>query len=122
MSMQDYGFSAYGVVLNDIVDGDLLEDLAESDAISSQFSFTGEAFKMRGNGHPDWGDALEFDDNTVYYVELPRYPEFFKAAYPNMKALMADMARAVRKVKGLPTLTPRQIRENFRKIEGTYYG
>ena len=122
MSMNDYGFTAYGVVLNDIVDDDLLADLAENDEIASQFSFTGEAFKMRDNGCPDWGDQIAFDDNTVYYVELPKYPEFFKAAYPNMKALMADMARAVRRVKGLPKLTQKQIRDNLRKIEGTYCG
>lgn len=121
MSMRNYAFVAYGVVLNKLVDTDVLEELAEADLISQQ-SLTGETFKMKDNGCEDWGDSDYYDDETVYYISVPKYPDFFKAAYRDMKSLMQAMRRAVRKVEGLPKLTAKQIRDNFMSIQGTYYG
>lgn len=122
MSMQDYSFTGYGIVLNDVVDQDVLEEMAENDDISSQYSFTGEAFEVKDDGCEDWGKSDTFDDNTVYFVELPKYPRFFRAAYRNMDALMDDMERAYRKVKGLPRFGRKRLRKLFRSIQGTYYG
>ena len=122
MSMRDYAFSEYGIVLNDLIDDDTLQELAENDVISSQFSFTGESFEVNDDGSTDWGNSETYDDNTVYYVELPKYPHLFKAAYRNMSELVKSMSVRYRKIKGLPKLTNRQIRDKLRLIQGTYYG
>jgi len=122
MSMRDYAFSEYGIVLNDLIGDDTLQELAENDVISSQFSFTGESFEVNDDGSTDWGNSETYNDGTVYYVELPKYPHLFKAAYRNMNALVKSIAARYRKIKGLPKLTNRQIREKLRLIQGTYYG
>ena len=122
MSMREYAFTGSGVVLNDLVDYDTLQELAENEDIAQQFSFTGEAFAVKDDGCEDWGRSEPFDDDTVYFVELPRYPRFFEAAYRDMRHLIDAMVRAYRRVEGLPRLTRKQIRDNFRSIQGTYYG
>jgi len=123
MSMRDYSVVAYGVVLNNLVDDDdLLQDLVEGDSISSQFSFTGESFKIKDNGNPDWGQCEDYRDDTIYYVELPKYPSLFKAAYKNMRELVTDMVNRYNGIEGLPKLTRKKVRESIRLIQGTYYG
>ena len=122
MSMRDYSFVDYGIVLNDIVDYETLCELAEDDKIEHQFSFTGEAFEVRDDGYTDWGNCETYSDDTVYYVSLPRYPNLFKAAYRDMNELVLSAASRYRKIKGLPKLTNEQIRGNLRLIQGTYYG
>ena len=122
MSMQHYAFSTYGILLNGLVDDDLLDDLAENEDISHQFCFTGEAFAVKDSGVEDWGDSKRFDDESIYFLELPKQPGLFEAPYTGMKQLIAAVTRMYRKVLDLPKLTPSQIRERFRLIQGTYYG
>lgn len=128
MSMRDYSFVTHGIVLNDIVDSDVLEELAEEDVVSSQFSFTGEVFPLDDDGDPLWDKGESFADASIYYVELPRSPRFFRAAYENMDALVADMLARYRKVRRsdesrrLPVLTAKRVRRLLRAIDGTYCG
>lgn len=127
MSMRDYALCDHGLVLNGLVaDKGLLEELADCDVIESQFSFTGEAFPLHDNGETDWGHGDSFNDETVYYVSVQRHPSFFKAAYPDMGALVRSMCRSYgqcRKADGrLPKLTADQVRLGLRAIQGTYYG
>ena len=126
MSMRDYAFCDHGLLLNKLVDDDLLQELAENEVIESQFSFTGEAFPLNDNGHEDWAHGDPFNGETVYYLSVTYHPGLFSLAYSCMDELVKDLQRqyrkARRKCKELPKLTARQIRENVRSIQGTYYG
>ena len=126
MSMRDYAFTDYGIVLNGLVDSDVLEELAEDDTVEYRFSFTGEAFPLDDSGNPDWGRGDAFDDGTVYYLSSSRSPGLFEAAYAGMDELVSDLLsqyrRARRADRRLPRLTAKQVRERLRSIQGTYYG
>ena len=128
MSMRNYSFSTYGIVLNNIVDADVLEELAEDDVVETQFSFTGDAFPLNDNGDQLWGEGESFADKAIYYVALPKSPRFFKAAYRDMDALVADMLARYRKVRRgdekrrLPVLTAKKVRKLLRAVDGTYFG
>lgn len=128
MSMRDYAVSGYGIVLNDIdgVDVDYLQELADDDIVSTQYSFTGEAFVLKDDGCEDWGKSESYDDDTIYFIELPKYPRLFSAAYPDMDACVRSMYNrynSVRKTADkLPKLSRKDIREKLRSFSGTYYG
>jgi len=129
MSMREYAFSDYGLVLNGLVDDDLLQELAEKDGIEQQFSFTGEAFHLNDDGTKDWGHSDVFDGNqkdTVYYLAVSRRPSLFKAAYRSMASLVNDLYGKYKRLcdsePRMPRLTMKQVREKLRAIDGTYYG
>lgn len=126
MSMGIYATYIYGLVLNDIVDNDLLDELAENDVVEYQSSFTGEAFPLRNNGCEAWDFGERYCDDTVYYISISRYPQFFRAAYKDMDELVSDLTRQYRRARQqdgrLPDLTVEQIRDNLRSVTGTYCG
>lgn len=128
MSMRNYSFVTHGIVLNCLLDADVLEELAEDGVVETQFSFTGDAFPLDDDGSPLWNKGESFVDESIYYVELPKSPRFFKAAYRDMDALVADMLERYRKVRRsdesrrLPVLTDKRARKLVREIDGTYYG
>lgn len=126
MSMQDYSFADHGIVLNGLVDADILEELAEDGTIEAQFSFTGDALPLKDNGCPDWSGAYSLYDESIYYVPLPKSPQFFKAVYKDMDALVEDMRERYRVTrngdKRLPVLSAKKMRGLLRYICGTYYG
>ena len=128
MSMRDYSFVTHGIVLNGLLDADVLEELSEDGVVESQFSFTGDAFPLNDDGDPLWSKFESFTDEAIYYVELPKSPHFFEAAYRDMDALVADMLARYRKVRRsdesrrLPVLTAKKVRKLLREIDGTYFG
>lgn len=126
MSMRNYAFQEYGILLNDLVDENLLEELAEDEVVERQFSLTGGAFALRDDGTEDWGDCTYFNDAPVFYLSLPRHPQFFKAAYRDMDDLVRSVARvywqARREDGRLPKLKLPDIRKRIRSISGTYLG
>ena len=126
MSMRDYAFMDWGMVLNGLVDDDVLEEMAEDETVESQFSFTGEALPLNDKGEPGWNHGDSFDDGTVYYLSSHRSPRLFEAAYAGMDEFVSDLLsqyrRARRSDRRLPRLTAAQVRERLRAIQGTYYG
>ena len=128
MSMCDYSFVTHGIVLNGLLDNDVLEELAEDGVVDVRHSFTGDAFPLDDDGCPLWGKGESFTDAPLYYVELPKSPCFFKAAYSDMDALVADMLARYREGRRgdegrrLPVLRARQARTLIREVDGTYFG
>ena len=126
MSMQYYAFVETGLLLNGLVEDDVLEELAEADAIEFQFSFTGEAFPLDDCGLEDWGLGKPITDKTLYYLGVKHRPRLFRAAYANMDDLLSELIGSynlARKTdKRLPRLTPKQVRRRIMAIQGTYYG
>lgn len=122
MSTREYAFTGYGVLLDDIVDEDLLCELSETGEVEVQFSFTGEVFPLRDDGCEDWGEVEYKNDEPLYFISLPKYPQFFKAVYSDMEALVSDMHMAYSQVRGLPKLSKDEVRKRLRSFQGTYYG
>lgn len=122
MSMREYAFTGYGVLLNDIVDEDLLCELSEKGEVEVQYSFTGEVFPLCDDGLEDWGQGEYKNDEPLYFVSLPEYPKFFKAVYPDMEALVSDMHMALSQVQGLPKLSKAEVRKRLRSFQGSYCG
>lgn len=127
MSMRDYSVDIWGIVLNGVLDNEKLMGLAESDVISYTGAFTGDAMEVNDNASPMWSKSESFSDDTIYYIELPKWPMMFKAAYKDMDELVTDMKKrydeAVRESCGeLPEMTRKLIRGNLRYVCGTYYG
>lgn len=126
MSMRDSSFADYGIVLNDVVDDDLLQELAERDVVNSQFSFTGEALPIEDDGTMDWGHGDLFNDSAVYYISVKHCPSLFNAPYKNMTELVDELYASYNKARErdgrLPCLSEKQVRECLRSIQGTYYG
>lgn len=128
MSMRDYSFTTHGIVLNGLLDSDILDDLAEDDVVGVQFPFTGEALPLDDGGSTLWSSDESFSEEALYYVELPKSPHLFRAAYRDMDALVADMLDRYRSVcrrdyeSRLPALTANQVRSRLRIVQGTYYG
>ena len=126
MSMQHYAFSETGLLLNGLAKDDVLEELAETDAIGFQFSFTGEAFPLDDCGIEDWGRGKPITDKTLYYLGAKRRSTLFRAAYANMDDLLSELVAGynlARKAdKRLPRLTPTQLRGHIMTMQGTYYG
>lgn len=126
MSTRDYSFADYGIVLNDVVDDNLLQELAERDVVEFQFSFTGEAFPVNDDGTEDWGHGDAFVDNVVYYISVKHYPSLFSAPYKNMTELVDELYASYNKSREcderLPRLSKEQVRKCLRSIQGTYYG
>lgn len=120
--MRVYAFTGYGVLLNDIVDEDLLCELSDTGEVEVQYSFTGEVFPLCDDGCEDWGEGEHKNDEPLYFISLPMYPRFFKAVYPDMKALVSDMHMACSKVRGLPKLSKAEVRKHLRSFQGSYYG
>lgn len=126
MSMQHYAFSEVGMLLNGLAKDGVLEEMAETDAIEFQFSFTGEAFPMDDNGIEDWGNGKPITDKTLYYLGAKRRSTLFRAAYANMDELLSELSTrynlARKSDNRLPRLTPEQIRRHIMVMQGTYYG
>lgn len=131
MSMHESAVNRTGLVLNWIkVDGKpigsaVLEEMGDNDACSCQ-SLTGETFPYDRHGNVKWSDGEYWSDETVYYIDLPKYPSLFKRAYEDMNELLKDMKRAYDRARKrddrLPKLTLKQVLEHFREIQGTYCG
>lgn len=129
--MRNYAVHCSGLLLNNLkVDGksldtEVLQEMADNGIVSQQ-SLTGETFPWSKTGRIMWSDGEYYDDQTVYYIDLPKYPSFFKQAYENMRELVNDLKRAYDEARAkddrLPKLTLKQVQENIREIEGTYYG
>lgn len=128
MSMGNYAFVEYGLVLNGLkaIPDELLEELSENDIVEYQFSYTGGVIPIDDNGHPRWSEEKMFDDETVYYISAHKFPNLFRQSYKDMDALVRELTRSYNLARKeddrLPKLTRKEIRDNIRYIAGTYFG
>ena len=115
-----YSTEGVGVLLNGLVDDGVLQELADNGEISWQSPFTGEAFPVGDDGNERWGRGRRFSDDAVYYVEASRYPTLFRAAYPDMAALVAELEASCLAIPELPKDI--DVRKNLVILTGTCYG
>lgn len=130
MSMSYTGFTAHGLSLTEIVDTDILHKLAEEGIVDCQFSFDGDAVAWRDCGALDWSTYEHYNDDVIYYVDLPRYPAPFGASYPDMDALVDDLYNEYNRTRdlaeekcdiALPILTREKVRDNLRTFHGAFF-
>lgn len=126
MSMQDYAYSDYGLLLNEEAekamksksDFEDFGELAEADECDVCFGFTGESIPLTDDGEPLWGAGETYMDDDIYYVGCDRQPRIVGVAYQSVDEIVEEM-RA--KMNGLLPDTF-DYRGNLRFIVGTYYG
>jgi len=139
MSMRDYGFDEYGLLLDDkllkmIILSDYPDctdeeyennakeyayDLYERGVIQMESDFTGEAHTINDNGRTEWWEApVYFNDDTLFYVPTLNAPCLFSAAYESMGDLLAEFETALSGY--IPV--DYDLRPHVYHIVGTYYG
>lgn len=135
MSMKDYAFYDYGMILdgetvkliaskafdnityNDICD--LGYKLYEKGICEYIGEFTGEAQEVDDNGAGTWcGDTKEYDSDMLFYVPLSNYPTLFKKAYNNMDEIVSELKDKL----GEYLSEDFDYRSGIHYICGTYYG
>ena len=135
MSMRDYAFYDYGMILDEetikkiaskVPDNtehydicDLGYELNDKGICEYVGSFTGEAQELTDDGAPTWcGDTKEYDNDMLFYVPLSNYPTLFKKAYNNMDEVISELKEKLGKY--LPDDFDYRTRIHY--ICGTYYG
>lgn len=135
MSMKDYGFYDYGMILDEetikLIAAKVFDNIEYDDVCDLGYklneegiceyvgSFTGETQELTDDGAPTWcGDTKEYDDDILFYLPLSNYPTLFKKAYNNMDEIINEFKEDVGEY--LPD--DFDYRSRIRHICGTYYG
>ena len=135
MSMKNYGFYDYGMILDeetikiiaakafDSIEYDDICDLGYKlfdEGICDYMSeFTGDAQEISDNGAGDsWGNTEEYDSDILFYVPLSNYPTLFKKAYNDMDEIISELKEKLGEY--LPD--DFDYRSRIYHISGTYYG
>lgn len=135
MSMRDYAFYDYGMILDEetikVISSKAFDNLAGDDICDLGYKlyeegiceyvseFTGEAQEVDDNGAGTWcGDTKEYDSDMLFYIPLCNYPTLFKTSYNNMDEVISELKEALGKY--LPE--DFDYRSRIRYICGTYYG
>lgn len=139
MSMRDYSFVDYGIVLSEDIlkcvaqktfedfneeewNGypyGYIEDLFEKYGLGYNSEFTGDAVLVDDAGDDDWSCYESYDSDAIYYLPVGKMPSFFTCAYKNMDELIKEFKNSDIGKK-LPD--DFDFRGNFRHIVGTYFG
>lgn len=98
MSMNEYGFFDYGMIIDSVAAKEILgrggyEDLGELwDEGRCQFicEFTGAAHCLDDYGHPSWKGDYIFEDDELYYVPLSRTPSLCCQAYSSVDEIVEE--------------------------------
>lgn len=138
MSMRDYAVNDYGLLIT----ADAMELLAKAicpgytpaayqknsydfqDTVAAKLDliytgdFTGEAIYINDNGDDEYSHALDFSNDSLYYITLNRYPSLFRQAYRDMNQVIQELK--LRLGDYLPANF--DFRNNIRHFIGTYYG
>lgn len=137
MSTGSYGIDEYGLVLDTVHlrflalamhecteeewkndKWSVIENLSYQFFLCSESCFTGEACAIRDNGETDWGNAVSYGGDPIFYVPVSNYPMLFKRAYESMDELVCEFKRRIGEY--LPDSF--DYRNNIRHIVGVYYG
>lgn len=126
MSMHEYGYSDYGMIIDNAAEKEILErgeyaDLSElwKDGRCQYVSeFTGTAYRLNAHGDPTWSEDYMFDGDQLYYVGLGKEPSLCRQAYSSVDEIVEEVKN------DLSDLLPDDfdIRSRLCFIDGTYFG
>ncbi len=132
MSMRDYAYEDYGLVLDKETmkhifekkfnepadDYDVGQELYDNDFCNAAFSFTGETFYLSDKGEDMWAESTSYCCSEVYYVPIDHYPSLFNAPYGGMSDIIDEFEAKV----GEYMPDGYDYRANIRHIVGTTFG
>ena len=133
MSMRDYAYVDYGLVLDNetikhmyakAISGqgedeyDMGYELYNKGIVEYTGEFTGEARRIEDNGNDAWGDATVYSADVIYYVPLGKYPSLFEVNYKDMNEIVEEFKSKV----GEYMPEGYDYRANIRHIIGTTFG
>ena len=132
MSMRNYAFEDYGIVLTEetmklicekafdvpVEDGEYGMTLYDADICSCAGNFTGETFHITDRGTDTYDGSEDFEGDSVYYVPTQKYSTLFNAAYTDINEMVAEFKERLGKY--LPD--DFDYRANLRHIIGTTWG
>ena len=127
MAMREYGYSDYGMIIDDVAEKEILkrggyEDLYElwgNGRCQYVSEFTGAAYRLNEYGDPIWSeDYMFFDDDQLYYVGLGKEPSLCRQAYSSVDEIVEELKN------DLSDLLPDDfyIRSRLCFITGTCWG
>ena len=133
MSMRDYAYADYGLVLDEntikymyakAIGGqeDNMHDMGyalyDKGLVEYAGEFTGEAMRVEDNSNDDWRDTITYCADVIYHVPLGRYPSLFEANYKDMNEIVDEFKSKV----GEYMPDGYDYRANIRHIIGTTFG
>ena len=133
MSMRYYAYEDYGLVLNEetrkticekVFAEEPVEDeeygmaLYEAEICQAAGNFTGETFYILDNGRDNWDRSETYDDDSVYYIPVDKYPTLFRSAYNDVNEMIVEFRKKIGEY--LPE--DFDYRSNIRHIVGTTWG
>ena len=133
MSMRDYAYEDYGLILNNetikticekLFANDLHEEnddgysLYDAGICQMVGNFTGELYPIRDDGGDDWSNSETPNDDSIFYIPVEKYPTLFKTAYKDIDEIVAEFKEALGEY--LPDSY--DYRANIRHIVGTTFG
>ena len=132
MSMREYAYEDYGLVLDQatmehifvkkfnepIGNEDVTEALYDSEFCTCAPQFTGEAFHIKDDGKDSYSNQLIYTGDEVYYVPFNKYPSLFKAPYKDINEIVEEFTEKI----GEYMPEGYDYRANFRHIIGTVWG
>ena len=133
MSMRDYSYVDYGLVLdeqtvkhmyNKAFDGreeeweDMLYALYDEGICEYAGDFTGEAIGVDDDGSNSWNDTIVYNNDMLYYVPLRKYPSLFHKAYDSIIDIINELKENI----GQYMPEGYNYRANIRHIVGTTFG
>jgi hypothetical protein len=110
MSMRTYAYEDYGLVLNEETIKMICEKvftdephneandgyaLYDAEICQMAGNFTGETYPITDNGNDDWNNSTTYDDDSVFYIPVKKYPTLFKNAYKNIDEMVAEFKDAL---------------------------
>lgn len=126
MSMHEYGYSDYGMIIDNAAEKEILErgeyedlsELWEDGRCQYVSEFTGTAYRLNEHGDPTWSEDYMFDDDQLYYVGLGKEPSLCRQAYSSVYEIVEELKN------NLNDLLPDDfdIRSRLCFIAGTYFG
>lgn len=137
MSMRDYGFSDYGLIITEQAAYELARqifkpdemadwawekygwyaDIAEEFNLECIHEFTGTAFGFNASGVED-ECTYDYSSECVLYAPLAKFPSLIRATYQSMDDVVSEFKNGIGKY--LPENY--DYAGNICHIAGTYYG
>lgn len=133
MSTRTYAYEDYGLLLNDetikiicakaFTNPPCNEDddgfsLYDAEICQLAGNFTGETYSIKDDGSDDWNESETYDDDSVFYIPVKKYPTLFQSAYNDVNEMIAEFKEALGEY--LPD--DFNYRANIRHIVGTTWG
>ncbi len=126
MSMREYGYSDYGMIIDGIAEKEILKrgdyedlyELWENGRCQYVSEFTGTAYRLNEHGDPTWSEDYMFDDDQLYYVGLGKEPALCRQAYSSVDEIVEELKNNLNDLLS----DDFDIRSRLCFIAGTYWG